>query len=326
MLRNLHGVTLAVASFLAATPVTALGTCASGRYTSCLDANALWLRPGESEFSSVAGARALDANVSVRAGISAIERPLVLEVAAPGSGRELALVERAFDQHLLLSFGLSERLQLGLALITVLWQSGSGPAAVQSQTGPRIEQTAVRDPRVGIAVTLVDVPEAALSLRADVAAPLGDHDAFAGTGSFTFAPSATARVKTGAFIVGGELGARLRPTVELGNLRHGSQLYAAAGIAVSLLPELQLAIEGFAFPSLIDSSSESAEKLGVSVRALPSEWLSSIRYTPRPRLTTTLAIGSGLPSSSETRGGKREHFLGPTSPEFRALLDVGYAY
>jgi OmpA-OmpF porin, OOP family len=313
---------------LGAAPGKAWEDCPRGRYTSCLDANSLWLRPGDSEFVSIAGsALARRATVGVRAGVSLLERPLALEVAAPNAdGRELDLVERAIDQHLLLAFRVSPRLELGFATSTVVRQKGSGPGAIRSQSAASLPATAVRDPRLGLGFTLIDVPGAALSLRADVALPFGDRDAYASAGALTAAPGAAGRVEVGRVAFGAELGARLRPSVELGNVRQGSQLYAALGLSVALVPEFRLGAELFALPSLVNSTSARARELGLDVRSLPAEWLASARWSPLPAFRATLAGGSGLPLSSQRQNSNSESFLGPTSPAFRALLDLGYSY
>ena len=326
--RKLQSACFAVALSLGAASGKAWEDCPGGRYTSCLDANALWLRPGNSEFVSIAGpALSAPATVGVRAGASLIERPLVLEVAAPDAdGRELELVERAIDQHLLLAFRLSPRLELGLATSTVLRQSGSGPGAIRSQSGASLPATAVRDPRLGLGFTLIDVPGVALSLRADVALPFGDRDAYASAGALTAAPSAAGRVEVGRVTFGAELGARLRPSVELGNVRQGSQLYAALGLSVALVPEFRFGAELFALPALVNSTSARARELGLGVRSLPAEWLASARWSPLPAFSAMLAGGSGLPFSSERGNANSESFLGPTSPAFRALIDLGYSY
>jgi OmpA-OmpF porin, OOP family len=317
-----------VAVSLAAAPGRTWEDCPQSRYTSCLDANALWLRPGNSEFVSIAGPTVGGrATLSVRAGASLIERPLSLHLGAPDAGgRELALVERAIDQHLLLALRVSPELELGLATTTVLRQTGDGPGAIRSQSAASLPATAVRDPRLGLAYTLIDVPGAALSLRADIALPFGDRDAYASAGALTAAPSATGRVEVGRVTFGAELGARLRPSVELGNVRQGSQLYAALGLSIALVPEFRLGAELFALPGLVDSTSARARELGLSVRSLPAEWLASARWSPLPAFSATLAGGSGLPLATERRNDSSERFLSPTSPAFRALVDFGYAY
>jgi OOP family OmpA-OmpF porin len=326
--RKVQSACFALAVSLGAAPGQAWEDCPRGRYTSCLDVNALWLRPGNSEFLSVASpAPAGRATVTVRAGASLLEHPLSLEVEGPeAGGRELALVERAIDQHLLLAFRVSPRLELGLATSTVLRQSGDGPGAIRSQSASSLPATAVRDPRLGLGFTLIDAPGAALSVRADVALPFGDRDAYASAGALTAAPSAAGCVEFGRVAFGAELGARLRPSVELGNVRQGSQLYAALGLSIALIPEFRLAAELFALPGLVDSTSARARELGLGVRSLPAEWLASARWSPLPAFSATLAGGSGLPLSTERGNATSERFLAPTSPAFRALIDLGYSY
>ena len=323
--RKVSSVWFAVAGVLFVSSGNAFESCPRGRYSSCLDANALWLRPGDSDFITVAAST--PRSVGFRAGASWVERPLSLEVAAPdASGREIPLVERALDEHVLLAFGVGPRLELGLAWVTVLRQSGTGPNGIQSQSGVRLAATAVRDPRFGFGYVALDRDGLDVSLRADVALPFGDPDAYASAGAVTAAPSAVVRVEAGRVALGAELGARLRPSVELGSVRQGSQLYAAIALSVRLFAPLRLSVEAFALPSLVDSTSARARDLGLSVRSLPAEWLASLRWAPLPRFSAALAGGSGLPLSSEKRAGQSDAFLGSTSPEFRGLVDLGYSY
>jgi hypothetical protein len=259
--------------------------------------------------------------------VSLLERPLVLETTAPtGDGaREIALVARAIDEHVLLSFALAPRLELGVALLSVLHQTGSGPNAIRSQDGPELETTAVRDPRLGLSYSLLEARDAALALRADLAFPFGDATSYASAGRFTFAPSALSTVRLGALSVGAELGARLRSSVELGSVRHGSELYAALAVSLGISAACRLSLEAFVLPSLVDSSSARARELGVAVRSLPAEWLASLRLSPgEGRFWVTTAAGSGLPLSSETRAGSRETYLAPTSPTFRGSFELGF--
>jgi hypothetical protein len=208
----------------------------------------------------------------------------------------------------------------------VLRQSGSGPGGLQSQSGASLPTSAVRDPRIGLSFAALWLPGFTLALRADVALPFGDLDAYASAGAMTGAPSAVARLEAGPVTVGAELGARLRPTIELGTLRQGSVLYAALGASVRLSPSLQLSLEAFALPSLVESTSARARELGVEVRSLPAEWLGAVRFLPASRVTLSLAAGCGLPLSTETVGSRSQWFFAATSPRFRGVLELGLGF
>ncbi len=319
-----------LASLLSAAPrpAEALERCQSpDSSSSCIDANVLWQRPGPSDFVAVAPARVTPVReVALAARVSLLERPLVLGVERPDSSEhELALVERALDQELALGFGLGRRLELGVALATVLRQSGLGAGSIRSRGSEPLPTTAVRDPRLGLAWNALDTPGLALALRAELAAPRGDRDGFTSSGSATAAPGAALRVELGPLLLGAELAARLRSAQSLGTLRSGSQLYAALAVALRPSPSLAFSLEAFALPSLIASESARARELGLELGSLPAEWLLSAAWLPEPSLRLSAFGGSGLPLSRETEQGVSRSFYGATSPELRCALELRYA-
>jgi hypothetical protein len=319
---------LATALAAAARPAEALESCqSSGASSACIDANVLWQRPGPSDFVAVAPARATPSGrVGLAVRVTWLERPLVLGVERPDSAEhELALVERAVDQELALGFGLGRGLELGVALAAALRQSGLGAGSIRSRGSDPLPTTAVRDPRLGLAWNALDTPRLALALRAELAAPLGDRDGFASSGSATAAPSVALRLELGPLLAGAELGARLRGVQTLGTLRSGSQAYSALAAALRLSPHFALSLEAFALSSLIDARSSRARELGIDVRSLPAEWLASASWRPEPSLCLRASGGSGLPLSRESSRGDSRSFLGPTSPEFRGALELRYS-
>lgn len=321
---RLGGSVLVAALAGAASAGASEGCPATERYSSCIDANALWLRPGLARFSSVAPARIAGGPLGIRSGLGVLERPLVLEAAAPAGTRELRLVERTIDHHLLLNFRLEGDFELGVALTTVLHQRGTGPDAIRSQSGAPLPRSGVRDPRLGLARALLDTPSAAVAARFELALPLGERDAYTSNGRITAAPGVASELVLGPVTLGVELGARLRRSVELGSMRHGSELYAALGASVRLASEVRASLEAFGLPSLVASTSARARELDRSTRSLPAEWLLGLRWGERsPGANAALACGSGLPLSSMGEGRRG---LAPTSPRFRALFELGYAY
>jgi len=321
-------VALATALAAAARPAGALESCqSSGASSACIDANVLWQRPGASDFVTVGPARTTPSGrVGLAVRVTWLERPLVLGVERPDSAEhELALVERAVDQELALGFGLGRGAELGVALAAALRQSGLGAGSVRSQEPDPLPTTAVRDPRLGLAWNALDTPRLALALRAELAAPFGDRDGFASSGSVTAAPSAALRFELGPLLAGAEIGARLRGVQTLGTLRSGSQAYSALAAALRLSTRFALSLEAFALSSLIDARSSRARQLGIDVRSLPAEWLASASWRPEPSLCLRASGGSGLPLSSESARGDSRAFLGPTSPEFRGALELRYS-
>jgi len=319
---------LAAGLGLAPRPALALEDCVSSdASSSCIDANVAWQRPGSSPFVSVGPARVTAARkVSLAARLTFLERPLVVTVPRPDDDEhELRLVERAVDQELALGFGVGHGLELDVALASVLRQSGLGAGSVRSQTAERLPATAVRDPRLGLVWLALDASGGSLALRGELAAPFGDRDGFASSGSVTAAPSAVLGLELGPWSFGAELGARLRAARTLGTVRSGSRAYLALATALRVSPSFELSLEAFALPSLIDARSRRARELGIDVRSVPTEWLASVSWLRSPTFRVRASGGSGLPLSSETAGGTTRHFSGLTSPAFRGALELSYS-
>jgi hypothetical protein len=193
-----------------------------------------------------------------------------------------------------------------------------------------LAHNAVRDPRVGIAYSLDDslaVPGLGLRLAFDASLPLGDRNPFANERSFVVMPNATFGFRHGALLLEVELGARLRRSVDFAGTTLGNQGFVALGVFASLFPGwLALSAELFGLPPLSDSRGSAASPGVTSVRLFPAEWLAGVHssFGHRGPWTLSLAAGSGLPLSSETResssGPETSYFTGMTTPDFRSLL------
>ncbi len=312
----------------ATAPGVAHADCQPSAASPCIDANALWLRPGAHDFVAVPAGEPIPAGaVALGMGAMLLLRPLVLTAPSPDPrGREVPLVQHAVDQHLRVAAGLGHGFELGAALATVLWQRGAGPSAITTQRGGALESTAVRDPRVGITRFFVPARTLRVSARAELGLPLGDSGAYASTRGFTLAPSVAAQLRSEPWAFSAALGARLRETTELGATRFGSELELALGARVRVLGPVSVSLEAFALPSLVAATSRRGRELDTHIRRLPAEWLAAFRLADAERspIAFTFAAGSGLPLSSESRGGHTTHSYAPTSPAFRALIEVSY--
>lgn len=324
-------VPLIFALALASSGASAADCRGNGGYSRCIDANALWLRPGPEGFVSVPSARALPAR-RVAFGVAAVVlvAPLVLDVPSPDpEGREVRLVDHAVDEHVLLAAGLGAGFELGLSLTSVLRQRGSGSAGITDQDGPELPRATERDPRLSAAYGVSLTPTFRLKPRLELALPLGDEAAYASEGAVLVAPGVSAEAELGRFAAGGLVAVRARRAVELGSLRWGSQAELALGAAVELLkaPRLTARLEAFALPSLVEATSRRARTLGISVTSIPAEWLASLGLQPDPEAPwfVSAGAGSGLALSAEEREGARFTSFGATTPAFRALLAVRYA-
>jgi hypothetical protein len=229
----------------------------------------------------------------------------------------------------LLAAGLGRKLELGLSLGLILRQRGAGSAGLSAQNGPGLTPSAERDPRLSLAYALALGGQVWLKPRLALAVPLGDTTAYASSGAFTVAPALPLGWVHDRFAAAGELGLRLRPAVELGSVRWGSQAELGLGVSVDVLPNrwLAFAAEGFALASLIGSDTARASALGIESDVLVAEWLLSARSFPETGAPWSLALGAGggVAASTQTTRGDVEHFIAPTSPGLRLLAEVRYA-
>ena len=314
-------------------------SCASGvSLAPCFDANSLWLPAGPAAFMTLPDTR-VSAPRKMNFGIATelLRAPVVAHVASPdSSGRDVQIVDYAFDASLFAAVGVLDNLQLSLTLPTRLYQRGAGAGGVTSQSAPPVEQTALRDPRLGAAYSLDDAlarTGIGLRLALDVSLPLGNEAAFSGERSVVVQPSATTGWQSPRFALRASVGARLRSATDFGDVRLGNEGFLALGAGVDVLDPglLFLSLEGWALPPLGGSRAPTANAAVSGVSLLPAEWLFAVRSSFRPDSEWSLsaAFGTGLPVSSETRrspaGESTSYFLGMTEPEWRTLLAVRFA-
>ncbi|HEY3256755.1 MAG TPA: hypothetical protein VGJ91_22520, partial [Polyangiaceae bacterium] len=266
-----------------------------------------------------------------------LHQPLVLHAASPDpEGREIQVLESALDVSYFLALGLPRNFEASLLASMRVHQSGAGVGGIESQSAPPLTRNAVRDPRVGVAYSLdraLAVRGFGLRLALDASLPLGDRAAFANERSFVVMPNATFGFRHEALELRAELGARLRQAVDFGGVTLGNQGFLALGVAVELLHSdwLSLSAEAFGLPALSDSRGSAASPLVSAVRLFPAEWLAGVHSSLGSGGTwrVSLAAGSGIPLSSETRtssdGPHTSYFLGMTTPDFRSLLVVRFA-
>ena len=313
--------------------------CASGAgFSPCFDVNTLWLPAGRATFLSMPDTE-LTKPGRVGFGVASelLHQPLMVRVASPDrDGRDVHVLDYALDVSYFLSFGLARNLEATALASMRAHQSGAGVGGIDSQSAPPLEHNAVRDPRVGIAYALDEalaVPGFGARLAFDATLPLGDRNAFANERSFVVMPNATFGFRHGVLQLNAELGARLRQSVDFAGVRLTNQGFVALGAAVELLRPnwLTASAEAFGLPPLADSRGSAASPLVSEARLFPAEWLAGLHSSFGSRGPWTLSIsgGSGIPLSSETResstGPHTSHFLGMTTPDFRALVVVRFA-
>jgi hypothetical protein len=298
----------------------------------CVDANSLWLATGEARWFTLAapGPALAPGRVALAVAVQVLTSPLRWVVPSPDlEGREIRAIDRVVEQDLVLAVGLGKNLELGLSLGVILHQSGAGPEGLTAQRSSALTPSAERDPRLSLSYTLALGRGLWLEPRLALGVPLGDATAYASSGAFSVAPALPLAFHHERFAAAAELGLRLRPAVELGTIRWGSQAQFGLGVSMDALQNrwLAFAIEGFALAPLIDSDTERARAVGVASRVVVVEWLLSARSFPVHEAPWSVALGAGggLAASTQTVRGAEEHFVAPTSPGLRALAEIRYA-
>ncbi len=304
--------------------------CREHPHSSCIDSNQQWLARGTGPFVALptAEVRGAGSAVFTMAGVYQ-HRPLVLNAASPdGDGRDVPLVEHVVDAQALIEAGLGRDLDLGLALRLVPYQQGTGIDAARSRLAARLETTAVRDPLIGIGYQLFGQPHTGLvprlKWRTELSLPLGDAMSFAGERGPVLAPGLVADAALGRFTVAAEVGARLRRSVTLGNLRFGNQLTTGLGLSLEAVRNtLFVALEAGAAPGLTGQPTPTSDR-GRRPRLIPAEWALTVSAWLSKTCMLQLSGGTALPLSSERvdfgqGNSKLEHFAGLGAPEARVV-------
>jgi hypothetical protein len=325
-----------VACLLAAPPARA--TDCSGVHSTCIDSDTLWPHAGPARFVAV-GSTETVAPGEVGFGLAStyLHEPIILSTPIGGttSVHQYAVKDQV-DGSFLWSYGVTRRLELDLVVPLTFGQGGTGLAPVTGGDG--LKDTAVRDMRFGLAYAFIPharLPDEAthdsfgLLGRFEVSAPTGDSDQFAGNGYGVFAPSLAADWRHGRFMVGVEVGARLRPTNELLGARVGSQMVTAAGVGYDLMQKRELltaTLEAWALPTFAEQHAVTEPTPGTLVSTpdgktiTPAEWQVGLRTAPLTSGSGDLSIqasgGGGIPFASDAA---------ITTPKFRFTLGVRWA-
>lgn len=330
-----------VALALALTKAPARAADCSATQSACIDDDPLWPHAGPTRFVAV-GSAETTAGGQLGFGLVAsyLSRPIVLHLASPGGrqGSQQNAVDDQVNGTFLWSYGVTDRLELDVALPLTFGQGGTGLAPVTGGQG--LKDTAVRDLRFGFAYGIAQHTRSAIDAansiqahqdpwglvaRFEVVAPTGDKEQFAGGHSGGFAPSLAGDCRLGHFFFGAEAGLRVRPTGELLGARVGTQFVSALGVGYDLLPRelLAVALEAWALPTFAEQETLTMVDGGRvatpnGAHIAPAEWQLSVRSAPLRGgdLAIQLGGGGGIPLSSE---------LPITTPRFRFTLGVRWA-
>jgi OOP family OmpA-OmpF porin len=303
---------------------SALATECAGSISPCINDDVFWPHAGPATFAAVGSTETVAAG---RLGFGLVtdylSRPIVVQVPAPGpGGSSQYAVNDQVNGTFLWSFGVTDRLELDLALPLTFGQGGTGLQPVTG--GSALHDTAQRDFRFGFAYTLVPhttefgadgKPSGespfGLTGRLEVTAPSGDRDQFASDGTAVFVPSVAADFRRAGWTVGAEVGARLRPVTQLLDARVGTQLVTSLGVGYDILPKKLLTgtLEAWALPALAGQANAAGATL------VPAEWQLSVRTAPTHGGDLSIQAGGGgaIPFDGSSQ---------ITTPRFRFTLGI----
>ena len=318
---------------------TAAAECANSlRLSTCINANTFWPHPGPAHFQSVGGT-GTTASWEFSLGIvtSYSRKPIVLraESSNPNSA-DVPVLDHVISSNFLWGLGLTDRLELTLAMPITLYQTGTGISSFTSSEPQQVPGSSLGDIRFGAAYSFLPQPNPpppndalanrfSLAARFEVATPTGDSDWFAGDRSAVLIPSVAAEYRAGRFFFGAEIGARLRKSANLAGARVGSQGLFAFGAGYDVLPDntLSVAIEAFGLPVLVGQESLSRDAYDGSIAVgkassllIPSEWMVTVRSVPTNgrSISFALSAGSALPLSESAM----------TAPAYRFVLGIRF--
>jgi OmpA-OmpF porin, OOP family len=320
---------------------TAAAGCDAPVVSPCIDSDTFWPHAGPSLFMNVGGTETVAAD-RIAFGLVAtyLSRPIVLHVPSPGSaGSDRPAVDNEVNATFLFAYGVTDRLELDLALPVTIFQDGAGVSPLLGCGGTvscSVPATATRDMRFGATYTFLKRPKKhpwrhdasgfGLAARFETSAPTGDENAFAGERAAIFIPSISLDYRSYRFFAGAEVGVRIRPTTDFAGARIGTQGMVSAGVGLDLLKRhdlLAVTAEARVLPVFTEQADVSQGPNGLQSSAngafiTPAEWMVSARTAPFEGgdLTLQLGVGGWLPTSG---------FAPATAPRFRAALGLSFA-
>ena len=223
--------------------------------------------------------------------------PLVLVPA--GSDKEIAIIENQVVAEALFALGLSDFLELGIALPIYLLNS----ATIDQQT---IEGATIGDLRLRPKVTAVSSEDnpVGLAFVLHLSLPTGDTEAFTSSGNVTARPGVVIDTKIDRLLLAANLGADLQSTRGFGNLEVGSELVFGAGAQYEIVENrFLLGAELYGSTSFDDFFKS---------EVTPLEGLVGLKYRTDFGLNLETGIGRGI-------------IAGYGAPEIRVFGGLRYA-
>ncbi len=330
-----HKLAITSAIALVATSTPADAECdGEARLGTCIDADTLWPHPGPARFQSV-GATETTAPWEFSLGMvtTYLRKPIVLRAASANpEGVDVPAIDHMVSANFLWGLGLTNNLEVTLAMPVTLFQDGTGVSSFTSSQSQDVPGSSIRDFRVGAAYALLPRERAfpgnpfALTGRLEVGVPTGDEEWFGGDRGAVLIPTMAADFRTGSLFAGAEVGARLRKATNLAGARVGTQGFLALGAGYDILPRERFtaALEAFALPVLVDQETLSRDPdtqrivaTKASKSLMPAEWMATLRSAPTADgdVSFSLSAGTALPLSDSAI----------TAPQYRITAGIRFA-
>ena len=119
-------------ALLSSASVARAGDCDSRLLSTCIDSDTLWPHAGPQRFVAVGGTETVPrSNVSFGLVASYQSRPIVVHLPSPGpAGSDRTVIDNQLSSTFLFGYGVTDRLELDLALPITLLQDGSGASLI----------------------------------------------------------------------------------------------------------------------------------------------------------------------------------------------------
>lgn len=330
----MHMRALAGAIICATAARTASADCTTPIVSGCIDSDTLWPHAGPSQFLTVGGTETTAPN-QIAFGLltTYLVQPIQIYTPSPGpNGSYRAAIGDQLDATFLFAYGVTDRLELDLALPVTVFQDGAGTGPIDGSGD--VSSTVTRDMRFGLTYAFVRRPKKhpwrhdasgfGLTGRFEVSAPTGDTEAFASEPNAVFIPSIAADYRSHRFFVGAELGVRIRPMTDFLGSRIGTQGVVAGGVGFDVLSRELLTVTGEVrlLPVLTEQANVTLTASGYQSSAngqyiVPAEWMVAVRTAPLEGGNLTFQLGAG--------GALGVSPLPITVPAFRIALGLTFA-
>jgi len=320
---------------------TASADCNVPIISPCIDSDTYWPHAGPTQFATVGGTDTTAADrIAFGLVMTYLSQSIRLYSSSPGPlGSYRPAIDNQLDATFLFAYGVTDRLELDLALPVTVYQDGAGTSPIQG--GNDIASTATRDMRFGATYAFLRRPRKhpwrhdasgfGLTARFEMAVPTGDDNSFAAEPTAVFVPSLAADYRSHRFFVGAEIGVRIRPVTDFVGARIGSQGVIAAGIGFDVLKRELLSVTGEVrwLPVFTEQGSVTLTASGLQSTAngnyiSPAEWMVTARSAPLEGgdISFQVGVGGAIPSGVNADGSV---FVPATVPRFRAMIGLTFA-